>query len=184
MGKKKSQTHVQQSMGQMVSKAALAQMAPSIERYVQSVVQSLGAQLANQTSATIETLFSRLVVLEDLLCEKLNVTKEQLVTKVSDLEDEKDGLKVSETTTKLGDTVRLEVSSKLKDQTEYQGLSRVKVSNVGSGQALGVEIEKQLVGMGPNETKEIDLEAGLVKVTVNRVSVKKEGSSDNNTSGQ
>lgn len=154
MGKKKNQNHLQQSVGNLVSKAALAQMGPQIEAVVRSYVQQLGNQLAVQQASTLETLFARVVVLESIVMEKLGYTTEDLTNKVADIEDEKENLmKVDQV--ELGDVVRLEIRTKTKDQTEYQGSSRLKVAQIGTGQTVGTELETAVIGMKAGETKEV-----------------------------
>jgi uncharacterized coiled-coil protein SlyX len=153
MGKKKQ--HLQQSMSQMVSNSALAKLGPHIEKYVNNQIRSLGMQLATQQASTLETLFSRVVVLESILMEKYGLTEDYLSNKVADLEDSKQGLsKVDEV--QKGDTVRIEVSTKSKDQEEFQGTSRLKVSNAGSGENLGQELEDALISMKTGETKLVE----------------------------
>jgi hypothetical protein len=173
MGKKRPQQHLQQSMGQMVSKAALAQMGPAIERYVQAVVQNLGQQLSVQQASTLETIFARVVVLEEIVIEKLGYTKETLAIKVAETEDDKEGLTLVEGALEKGDVVRLEISTKTKDQPEYQGSSRLKMYQTGTGQTIGTELEDALIGMKAGETKEIEFgkDKGMVaKVIIDRVS--------------
>lgn len=175
MGKKKGnkQQHLQQSMGQMVSKAALAQLGPHIERYVNAVVGNLGQQLAMQQASTLETLFSRVVVLEKILMEKYGYTAEDLATRVSDIEDEKESLKLVDGAIEKGDVVRLEVKTKAKDQAEFQGSSRLKLYKTGSGETIGEELESALIGMKAGETKQVEFgkEKGMVaEFTINRVS--------------
>jgi hypothetical protein len=172
MGKKKQQ-HVQQSMGQMVSKAALAQMGPAIEKYVQAVVQRLGSQIAMQQVSTLETMFSRIVVLETILMEKFGFTKEDLATKVAEVEDEKESLKLVDGAVEEGDVVRLEVKTKSKDQTDFQGSTRLKIYNIGSGQTIDKELESAVIGMKAGETKQVEFgedKQMVAELTVNRVS--------------
>lgn len=174
MGKKKSnsQPRLQQSLGNLVSKAALAQLGPQIEDMVISHVQHLGQQISMQQASTLQTLFSRVVVLEQIVMDKLGLTSEDLTGMVADLEDSKEGLAKAESV-ESGDVVRLEISTKTKDQTEYQGSSRLKVSQIGSGQTLGNELEGATLGMKAGETKEINFgkDGGMVaKLTVDRVS--------------
>ena len=173
MGKKKGQNHVQQSMGQLVSKAALAQMGPAIERFVRGQIQSLGSQLAMQQASTLETLFSRLTVLEAIMVEKLGYTKESLAVKVSEMEDEKEGLTLVNGPAEKGDVVRIEAKTRTSDQTEYQGSSRLKIPNIGSGENLGPELEGAVLGMVAGETKTLEFgkdKQMVAEITVNRVS--------------
>lgn len=174
MGKKKGgkQQHLQQSLGQMVSKAALAQLGPHIAEYVDTEVKRLGSKLARQSASTYETLFSRLVVAERILMEKHGYTAEDLAERVSNLEDEKDNLTKVDQVEK-GDTVRIAVKTKTNDQTDYQGTSKLKVQNIGSGVTLGEELESAILGMKTGEVKTITFgqdKALTAEITLSRVS--------------
>lgn len=186
MGNKKSQAHVQQSMGQMVGKAALAQMGPQIEQLVQQHIQHLGSQLATQTANTMQSLFSRIVVLENLLIEKLGVTKADIVSRVSDLEDSKEGLESVQGSVEVGDVVRIKIETKAKDQAEYQGASLLKIYKSGSGETLGKELEDALIGMSKDETKVVEFgqdKQMLAQITVSRIArpIKTEETSNEST---
>lgn len=173
MGKKKSQNRVQQSMGQLVSKAALTQMLPQIEQIVKFHMGQLGNQLAVQQASTLETLFTRVVVLEQIVIDKLGYTIEELANKVANLEDEKENLLATSEAVEMNDVVRLEVLTKTKEQTEFQGSSRLKIYETGSGQTLGAELESSILGMKAGETKEVSFgKDGLLtaKLNINRVS--------------
>lgn len=188
MGKKKGnagpQNHLQQSMGQMVSKAALAQMGPAIDATVRQYVQNLGNQLAQQQASTLETLFSRVVVMERLLMEKFGITADDLATKVADLEDEKEGLE-SVSAVESGDVVRMVIKTKTKDQTEFQGESRLKLYGAGTGKTIGEELESALIGMATGDVKHVEFgkdKALVAEMTINRVSrpVKEESKEQSN----
>lgn len=173
MGKKKSSGHVQQSMGQMVSRAALAQLGPEIEQLVRAYIQQLGNQLAVQQASTLETLFARVVVLESIIMEKLGYSTEDLTQKVAAIEDEKENLELVQGEAHVGDVVRLEIKTKTKDQNEFQGSSRLKIYQVGSGQTIGEELESAIVGMNSGETKQVIFgkEGAMVaEIKVDRVS--------------
>lgn len=174
MGQKKSkQNHVQQSMGQMVSKAALAQMGPQIAQFVQAQVQQLGSQLAMQQASTLETLFSRVVVLETILMEKYGYSKDDLAEKVALLEDEKEGLTLVTGGIEKNDVVRLEVKTKAKEQADFAGSSRLKLYKTGTGETIGQELEEALLGMKSGETKQVEFgkdKSMVAEFTVNRIS--------------
>lgn len=169
--KKQQQQHMQQSMSNMVSRAALAQLGPHIEQMVVDYVNQLGSQLSMQTASTMESMFSRIVVLESIITEKLGYTKDDLASKVADIEDQNQGLKKTDSAVELNDVVRIEIKTKTKDQTEYQGVSRLRVSQTGSGQTLGKELEDAILGMTAGQTKETEFGQGMVaQITVNRIS--------------
>lgn len=173
MGKKKSQQHVAQSMGNMVSRAALTQMGPEIEKIVMHHVRQLGSKLAEQQVNTFQTLFTRLVVLETVIIEKMGITQEELSTRVSALEDEKEGFVILGEMTEVGDLVRVGVKTRTKDQTAWQGESLLKVYELGTGNTLGKEIEDQLIGMKVGESRIVEFgkDKGMVgEITMNRIS--------------
>jgi hypothetical protein len=174
MGKKKSsQNHLQQSMGNMVSRAALVQMGPDIEKIVRHHVNHLGNQLAVQQASTLETLFSRVVVLESIVMEKLGYTSEDLTRLVSNKEDEAEGLARVDGAAEAGDVVRLEIRTKTKDQAVYQGSSRLKINQIGSGQTIGPELESAVLGMKAGETKEVEFgtdKAMTAEIKIDRIS--------------
>lgn len=174
MGKKKLSAvpHQTQSFEQMVSKAALAKMAPEIEQMVRHYTQNLGNQLAQHQASTLETLFSRVVTLERLAMEKFGLSAEDLANKISDLEDEKEGLSKVDAV-ELNDVVRLVVKTKTADQLDYQGESRLKLYQSGSGNTLGPELEGAIIGMKTGEVKTLSFgkDAQLVaEIKVDRIS--------------
>lgn len=174
MGKKKSNgQHLQQSMGQMVSRAALAQLGPQIEDMVRAYVNNFGERLAHQQASTLETIFARVVVLESIVMDKLGYSSEQLTSMVADLQDEKEGFAKNEGEVILGDLTRIEISTKTKDQSDFQGSSRIKIYQTGSGQTIGKELEEAILGMKAGETKELNFGkdgAMVAKIKLDRVS--------------
>lgn len=181
MGKKKSapskSQHIQESMGQMVSNAALNKLGPQIEQTIKAYIQQLGNQLAVQQASTLETLFARVVVLESIVMEKLGYAPDDLTAKVAGIEDDKEGLDKINGPVELGDVVRLEIKTKTQDQPEFQGSSRLKIYQTGSGQTIGQELETAVVGMSPGETKEVTFgKDGLLtaSIKIDRVSRKPE----------
>lgn len=176
MGKKKnSQQHLQQSMGSLVSKAAIAQLGPSIEDFTRKLVQELGSQLAIQTSNTMESLFSRVVVLENMLIDKLGITRDDLVNKVCDLEDAKQGYVHSDGPAERGSRARLEVSTKTSDQSNFGNTSRILINELGTGNTIGEALETAIIGMKAGETKEVPFgqnNEAIAKMMLSRVSLK------------
>lgn len=155
--KKKNQNNKHQgvSFENMVSKAALAQLGPEIAAMINQMGKNIGSSLAKQSANTFEQLYKRVRSLEELLMEKLGVTAEELAGRIADMEDRAEGL-VSVKTTESGDLVRLEIKTKTKADTEYQGASKLQIRNVGSGAHIGIEVESQILGMSTGETKEIE----------------------------
>lgn len=151
MGKKKaSQQHQADSFGNMVSRAALTQLLPHIE----GMVNELGSQLQQQQQSTFQLLYTRLVAVEQILIEKGVATQEDMMNRIADLEDKREGLTTVDTVA-AGDTVRIAIRTKTEDQPEFQGSSKLKVMNVGTGNTIGKEVESEIVGMKAGDLKEV-----------------------------
>lgn len=176
MGKKRAnkdpgrvrQIHPQKSFDQMVAETTLQKFRP----YIDQQLQGVAGALAQQQQQQFENVYLRQTVLEQIVEEKLGITKEELANRVASVQDESLGL-VPVKDVAEGDRVRIEIKTKTKDQEEFQGESRLLVDNVGSGNTLGPELEKPLVGMTTGESKEIAFgkeKAMTALVTINRVS--------------
>lgn len=173
MGKKRtnpgSQQHASASFGQMVSRAALTQLKPDIAQ----MINQLGQQLAMQTAQTMEMHFSRIVVLETILMEKYGYTKEDLGLKFSDVEDQRAGREATTDGVTEKDLVRFSIQTRTKEQKDFQGISKMKMYNTGSGNTLGTDLEAQVLGMKAGETKETEFGENnelVAKIFVDRVS--------------
>lgn len=170
MGKKKRQpsnAKPTQSFEQMVSDASIAKLKPFIQ---QQVVQ-FGNMLAKNTESIFQALYARLETLEDLCFDKFGVTQEDFALLVAATEDKHAGLTESGELVEKGDTVRIQISTKAKDQEEFQGTSRLKIDNVGAGTNLGPDIEEALIGKKIDEEFEIEFGAEkemVAKIKVNR----------------
>lgn len=165
---KNKQMHQVESFGNMVSKAALAQLKPHIDQQVQDAVQNANTQL----TTSLTTAFIRMVAVERVLVAKGLCTAEELIQAGYNIEDERDDL-VQVENVQPGDQVRIEIKTKLSDQETYQGSSRLKVRNVGFGATLGADIEPQMLGMKVGESKEITFgeDKGLTAlVKIDRIS--------------
>lgn len=168
---KMKQTHPTRSFEQLVADATLAKFGGYINQEIQSQVQVLKQQHAQNTS----DLLTRIVALEEVLLENLPaVTKEVLANQIASVQDRNEGLvTITEGTVQLNDRVRIEVKTKTADQTEFQGSSRLLLDKVGSGQTLGKELESSILGMTTGETKEVKFgeDAALIaSISLNRIS--------------
>lgn len=177
MGKKRKgkdpgrvrQLHPQQSFKQMVTDATLQKF----QAYIDQQVQGVAGALAQQQTKQFENIYLRQAVLEQIIEEQLGITKDELANRVAETQDKHEGLEPVTGAVEEGDRVRLEVKTKTEDQDEFQGASRLLVDNVGSGNTLGPELEKPIVGMLAGETKEIKFgkdKSMLASVLVNKVS--------------
>ena len=165
----KPQVHPQQSFKQQISDASLAKLKP----FIGQQVQLLGLQLQQEQQSTLRMLYTRLITVEKVIMDKLDITQDQFTDLVADEEDSSSGLKKVDVV-KEGDLVRLEVSTKAADQKEFQGTSKMIVENCGlEPMTMGPEIESNLIGLKVGETKEIKFgkdDKMLAKVVINRVS--------------
>lgn len=173
MGRKKaqSQPRATQSFGNMVSKAALAQLMQPIENVVRHYVQNLGTRLAMQQARTMADVYTRIVALEQLLIEKGLTSEDDLMNRVLSVEDKSEGLTLADTV-EAGDTVRLEARAKVQGQDTYgQDKTRLKVVNMGKGDNLGEAVEKALLGAKVGEVREVesDDKGSKVEITINRI---------------
>jgi hypothetical protein len=173
MGKKKnSQQHVAESMGQMVSRAALTQMMKPINQMVQIAVSQLGQKLAMKQTENTAMMFTRIVAVEKLLIDKGIVTANDLSNKVADIEDERDNATRADVLEK-GDIARIEVRTKdAKAENFESDTTRLKVINFGSGNSLGTEVETAALGMKVGELRIVTFAKDTLcaEITLSRVS--------------
>lgn len=167
MGKRKATTskYVKKTEDQSVT----------IQSYIDAKInEAAGALLTRQQQASQNALI-RQVALEEIVMEKLNVSRDELATRVAQVQDRVEGFMEAGDAVVSGDRVRIEIKTKTKDQTDFQGSTRLLVSNVGSGATLGNEIENGILGMVPGEVRDITFGkegALLAQVSLNRVSRK------------
>lgn len=161
-----------QSLGQMVSRAALAQFEKPIEELVKSAVNQLGQKLAIKQTENTALMFTRIVAIEKMLIEKNIVTQEDLQNKVADVEDERDGATKADDL-QSGDTARISVRTKDVSAENYEtGSTKLKVLNVGSGNTMGTEVETAILGMKVGELKVVTFASNKLnaEITLSRVS--------------
>lgn len=150
--------------------------------YVSKQVNYLGSILAQEQKSNLEDIYSRLVALETLVLKNFNVSEDQFALMVADVQDNHAGL-VSVDSVEKGDLVRLEISTKTKNQVDYSGISRQRIPQVGSGQTFGPQIEDAIVGMKLHEVKEIEFGQDnqlVAKLNVQRISRSKEVKDETN----
>lgn len=173
MGKKRKspksgRAQQQQSFQQTITDQTLKKFKPYIDQQLQGAARAI----AMQQSQLLDSAFTRIRILEELLIEKHeDVSKIFLANRVAELEDQKNGLVVADEVV-IGDRVRLEIRAKELDG-EYKESTKLLVDNAGTGQTLGAALEDALVGMKTDEIKEITYGAGqkmTAELTINRVS--------------
>lgn len=164
----KKRAQPQKSFAELVADQTQAK----IDSAVNNAVARLANGLVNIQRQHIEGLFTRIVVLEELLVEKLEgVDQDLLADRVANLEDKQAGLEAVEEVAE-GDRVRATLRTKLIGAKEFNGESRQMIDNVGLGNTLGPDIEKAMLGMKVNETKLVKLEEAKseVEILINRIS--------------
>jgi bacillopeptidase F (M6 metalloprotease family) len=193
MGKKRAKTEKNKTKGvaqQSSFKELVAEAAQNaVKPYLNQQIQQLGIALQNQQNETLRALYTRVVTLEKLAQKHFNLTEDQLANLVAETEDAAQGLTSAESIEE-GDLVRLEISTKTKEDNEYTGTSRLIVENVGlEPLTLGPEIEPQLIGLKTGDEKVLNFgQDGTMeaKVVVNRVSraIKQENVDANTNVGE
>lgn len=167
------QQHAQKNFLALVEEASLKKVQP----YINQTFQQLAMQMQQEQNLGLSSLARRLVVLEEIVGEKLGVSLDELTERVYDLEDKDSGYEKAEEV-KDGSLVRLTIATKVKDQEEFQGESTLVVTDTNNEPlTLGPDLEPALVGLKTGESKEISFgkdEKMVAKVTVLRVSEKVE----------
>ena len=171
MGKKK-QIRAQESFSNLVSNSTISKFKPYINELVFEAVEQAGVVYKKN----ILELAQRVVVLEDFVCGKLSISREELVKALADKQDLLEGLTEVDTV-EMSDRTRLTIKTKKPGEAEFSSESRVLIDNTGSGDKLGVPFETNVVGMKTGENKEIELDIGpemkiTVSVTVDKISRK------------
>lgn len=183
MGKKRNtpkRAQQQQSFQQVVADQTLKKFKPYIDQQLQGAARAI----AMQQSQLLDTAFTRIRILEELLISKFDdITKITLANRVAELEDVKSGFEQVDILEK-GDRVRLAVRAKEIDG-EYKDSTKLLVENAGTGTTLGQALEDALIGMKTNEVKELTYgkdEKMTAELTIDRISrVKKKESVNDNT---
>ena len=170
MGKKKSSRSAQRDPNLSLTEAANKVLKP----YIHQQLQLLGRQLQEDQKQTLRTLFTRVATLESIIQKEFKITDTQLAELVADMEDSGSGLTKVTEGADTGDTLRITLSTKLKEQEEFQGESRLLIDDLGNEPlTIGPELEPALIGLKAGESKEVEFgdEGKLVaKLEVNRVS--------------
>lgn len=166
------------SFQNVVNKAVRSNM----QQFVLEQIQRVGQGLARELNGSLEDIYARLTTLEEVVLKQVGMTADEFAGLVANTEDQAAGLELVETgNVEKDDVVRLEVETKTEDQKEYQGSSKLKLTNTGSGATLGTELEEAILGMSLGETKEVPfgkdkkMTAKIKVVRVSRYPKKEEG---------
>lgn len=160
-----------QGFADMTSNAVINKLKP----YIENSVQQATAQLAQTTVEDISALATRLVSLENIICEKLGMTREDLAQRVADEEDIVLGMERVEEV-QQGDTVRVENVYINNETQTVIGTRRQLIHDIGADSENGPINFPTLLGAKSGTTIDINIPGNdkvTVKMTVNRVSRKK-----------
>lgn len=163
----KPQQHAQKPVADMAADIAVSKLNQQL--------QVLAMRLQQDQQQALRGIYVRLMTLEGIIQDKLKVSDTELAELVADTEDKAAGLlKVTDSATEKGDTLRLTVATKAKDHEEFQGESKLVVDNVGNEPyTIGPELEPKLIGLKINDAVELEFgkDGGMVaKIEVNRIS--------------
>lgn len=180
------QQHAQKAFGKMVEEASLAKVKP----YIDQRMQQLGFQLQQEQNLSLSALARRIVVLEELVGEKLGISLEELTERVYDLEDKDSGYEKTEEV-QTGSLVRLTIATKTTDsEDDFAGESTLVVTDVANQPfTLPKELEESLVGLKAGESVETAFGADdkmTAKMTVLRISekIQEEKADENQNAGE
>ena len=180
------QQHAQKSFMELVENASLTKVKP----YIDQRVQQLGFQLQQEQNLSLSALARRIVVLEELVGEKLGISLDELTSRVYDLEDKDSGYEKTEEV-KEGSLVRLSIATKATEsEDDFAGESTLVVTGVAAEPyTLPKELETALVGLATGESTEAAFGKDgkmTAKMTVLRVSekIQEEKADENQNAGE
>lgn len=170
MGKKKSSgnSHANNSFEQLVAKAVNARL----ERYIHELFTHFGNDLSQRVFRQLANIQTRIMAIEDIIVEKLNITEAEIQQRVASIEDDATGYKSVSRPAEAGDLLRVSIETKAKGTEEFTAPVKRQITKLlNQPYSLTETIEQALVGVSAGETKEVTLEGDfLVRVTVDRVS--------------
>lgn len=174
MGKKRKnkdpgrvrQVHPQKSFKDYVAEAAI--------NYCKPFMTGKLNEMAHRHLQSEEVIFTRLMVLEELLLEQFpSVTQDELAFRAARVQDRAQGFEVVDGVVEKGDRVRLEVSIKKTEDAEFEPGHKFLLHDAGSGATLGPELEKAMLGMSKDEVKQMTFgteNAMEARITINMIS--------------
>lgn len=181
----KKQGHPTNSFAQLVSDAQIKALQPFVKEMVAQAVAQAAQSLYMTMMQERAALLTRQLAFERLMTQNTTWFNENvLAMAVADVEDDSAGL-VKADTVQENDKVRLELSVQNRETSEWTAPSKLAIHEVSKVSAqtqtvqTHVELEKGLIDMNLDETKEFTIpeQQGpdtTVRVTVKRVSRKKE----------
>ncbi len=176
MGNKKLNLVENQHSGKSFQKTVAEAVNQKLLDFLNSRFQHIAGLLTKRQDESLEDIYARLKTLEEIVCEKLNVPENEFASRVANIQDQSEGLVETEVV-EGGNTVRIDLSTKTKDQKEFQGSTKTRVDNIGSAATFGPEIEGNILGMKKGETKEFEFGQNkefIAKVVVHKISKRKD----------
>ena len=155
------------SFDQMISQSNRDALKP----FIMQQMQLLGQQLNMNLLKSLEPVQLRIMVLEKILAEKLGISEDEIMKRVSDEEDAATGFAISSEPLKKGDTLRAELKVKRKGEKEFTPPSKDRISNVAvEPYTVSKEFEEGLLGMVVGDVKETKVDESEVILKVERIS--------------
>lgn len=197
MGKKKGGakgTHPTRSFADLVSTAQTKQLQPYVEGLVQQYMRGAETRLARQQITYLADPLVRLSVVEDVMCEQLKITKDDLRERFAVKEDEAQGYEKFDGPAQEGDKVRFTVESKNTEDGEYRDSTRIIARALNKTNSDGLaehhnDLEAAMVGKSAGESAEVVIENPnadgakfYLRATVDRVSRRIEAKEASNES--
>ena len=183
MGKKKGfkRGDAQAAMQQQMTNIQIKALQPFVTQQVQIAAQQMQQKLAQQQLSYMADVNVRIFLLEDIICEKFDYTRDKLSEMILDHEDEVLGLKKVTRDAQKGDHVRVDIAFKGTEipegetETVYGKENRFIVKDLleeGSAHIYNlVALSEGLLGMAVGEESEVELtdQKVMAKIKIHRL---------------
>lgn len=173
MGNKKAKPstnkHPNQSFAELVSNAQLNALKP----FIHQQISVLGNELARRVFGQLGNVQTRIMALERIVQNRLNITDAEIMSVVTDVEDEATGHRKVDRPAEAGDLVRISVRTKSEANPEFTQPAKQEVGSLlKQPYSLGAkELEDALVGMNVGDVKLVTIQEKYdFELTVDRVS--------------
>lgn len=169
--KKKAPPKATQSFQQLVSQSNRDALKPYIIETCETLVNSLGNQLAANQFQKMASVFTRMTAIQRILTAKCGISEAEVREMVMDVEDEATGHTKTTEAAVEGDLVRITMMTKTSKETEFKRKVQREVTlDLNAENADTKLLNESLVGMKAGETKEVAVGTVKVLLEVNRVS--------------
>lgn len=179
MGKKRG--NVQAALQQQITRMQIKAMEPHITQVMEDMAQQIQQKLAQQQLSYVADANVRIHLLEQIVCDKLGYTRDQLSEMILDNEDDVLNLRKLDREVQKGDHCRVNIAIKGMEPAEgekessygKESLYIVKdVMTEGCKHILNIPaLSEGLLGLKTGESREIELieNKAIAKVTIQRV---------------